>query len=302
MGQPRSQDARWREHHNRTPSVWKGMLMLTHPTLYPDVNMVLEGFSVHAQTILKCHFIGMYLYGSLALGDFDPQGSDIDYIIVTDTLLSEDLVVDLRDMHVRFDASDSRWAGRIEAAYIPQYALGRRTPTTDPYPQIEKGSILVLEPLESGWILQCHTLREQGIVVAGPNPRTLFAPVAPDDMRRVSPAHAVVWLEQARHDPGWLAWLRCRENQAFVVLTLCRMLYTLDSGAVASKVTAARWMQQMEGTRWGMLIQRAMAGQHESGDVHDGDVSDTVALVQYTVDQYVRYQQGRVCDGLDNCG
>ena len=197
----------------------------------------------------------------------------------------------MRDMHARFSASDSCWAGRIEAAYIPQYALSCRNPTTARYPQIEKGSTLVLEPLESGWS-PCHTLREHGIVVAGPNPRTLFAPVAPDEMRRVSAAYAVVWLEQARHDPGWLIWLGCRKNQAFVVLTLCRMLYTLDSGAVASKVTAAGWMQQREGTRWGMLIHRALAGQHESGDTLDGDVNDTVDLVQYTVDQYGRYQQG----------
>ena len=66
--------------------------MPPQPARCPDVDTVVEGFSACVQTILKDHFVGMYLYGSLALGDFDSQGSDIDYIVVTDTTLSEDLV------------------------------------------------------------------------------------------------------------------------------------------------------------------------------------------------------------------
>jgi len=77
--------------------------------------------------------------------------------------------------------------------------------------------------------------------------------------------------------------VRHRENQAFVVLTLCRMLYTLDSGAVASKPRAARWARKVVDKRWVGLIQRSLAGQHDSGETPDSDVRDTVALIEYTV-------------------
>jgi len=254
-----------------------------HPTPYAGVNAVLRDFLTSAQTILGDHFVGMYLYGSLALGAFDRHGSDIDFVVVTDADLSNELFVALHDLHARFNAGGSPWRAKIEAAYIPQGALRPNVPTIARYPQIEKGGALVMDHLESGWVIQCYTLREHGVVVAGPNPRTLIDPIDPRTMRRVAAVHADVWVEQARHDPEWLAWVRHRENQAFVVLTLCRMLYTLDSGAVASKPRAARWARKAVDKRWVGLIQRSLAGQHDSGETPDSDVRDTVALIEYTV-------------------
>ncbi len=179
---------------------------------------------------------------------------------------------------------DSPWARIIEAAYIPRDALRPDAPAAARYPQIEKGGTLALDHLESGWVVQCYTLREHGVMVAGPCPRALSDPIDPRDMRRGAAVHAGVWAEQARHDPDWLVWVRHGENRAFVVLTLCRMLYTLDTGTVASKPMAARWAQGAVDNRWAALIERALAGQHEGGDASDGDVHDTAALVEYTVE------------------
>lgn len=262
------------------------MTMQVYPTPYPDVNRVLGDFLARTHDILGDRFIGMYLYGSLALGDFDPHGSDIDYIVVTESELPGGLVAALCGMHADFSASDSPWATKIEAAYVPRGALRDGAPVDARYPQIEKGTTLVLERLESGWSFQCHTLREYGITVAGPQPRTLIGPVDPHSMRRAAAAQVNLWLEQARHDHEWLAWLRHRGNQAFVVLTLCRMLYTLDSGTVASKPAAARWAQERLGARWAGLIAHALIGQHDSGDTPYPDVGDTIALLQYTVERY----------------
>jgi hypothetical protein len=87
-----------------------------------------------------------------------------------------------------------------------------------------------------------------------------------------------------------LAWLRQRKNQAFVVLTLCRLLYTLESGAVASKPGAARWAQQAVGPRWAGLIERALAGQQDSTEIPDSDADETVALIQHTVDRFQQWE------------
>lgn len=147
------------------------------PTPYADVNAVLHDFKVRIQAIVGSHFRGMYLYGSLALGDFDPQGSDIDFIVVTDAALSDDLFVALQDIHARFDESLSPWAAKVEAAYIPRDTLRHSAPTPARYPQVEKGRTLVVDQLESGWIFQCYSLREHGVIVAGPDPRTLIDPL-----------------------------------------------------------------------------------------------------------------------------
>jgi predicted nucleotidyltransferase len=247
-----------------------------------DVNAVLEVFLARIRAILEDHFVGMYVVGSLALGDFDPRTSDIDFLVVTDTELGDDLFRRLYDMHAQLAAGDSPWMARVEAVYIPREALRRSNPASR-YPQIEKGAELFRDALESGWVFQRYTLRECSVVVAGPDPRTLLDPVDPQEMPPAVAAIAGLWLEQARHDPSWLAWLRDRHNQAFVILTLCRMLYSLATGMVASKPAAARWAQMELGAPWAALIVRSLARQHEPGELSQPDVDDTVAMIQYTV-------------------
>ena len=63
------------------------MLEPLHPTPYAGVNAVLHHFLASIQAIVGSHFRGMYLSGSLALGDFDPRSSDIDFIVVTGATL-----------------------------------------------------------------------------------------------------------------------------------------------------------------------------------------------------------------------
>lgn len=261
-----------------------------HPTPYTGVNAVLHGFATQLRAILGEHFRGMYLTGSLALGDFDPHTSDIDFIVLTDVALSSDLVEAVRDMHERFSTSGSAWAHRIEAVYIPSEALHPKPVPLASYPQVEKGRPLFMAPLESGWIFQCYTLREHGVPVAGPDVRPLIGPMDPDDMRRSAAPIAELWLEQAQHDPDWLAWVYERGHQAFVVLTLCRLLYTLHTGSVASKPAAARWAVQALGPPWAALIERSLAEQNGSGQTAESDVADTIALVRHTVEQFHQWK------------
>ena len=55
---------------------------IPQPTPYQDVNVFLNLLLSNIQSILGDHFIGLYLGGSLALGDFNPQRSDIDFVAV----------------------------------------------------------------------------------------------------------------------------------------------------------------------------------------------------------------------------
>ena len=113
---------------------------VTHPTPYPDVNAVLHVLLSGVQTILGNHFIGMYLYGSLASGDFDPQRSDIDFVVVTADGLPDEMLPALEAMHARLAASGLKWAAKLEGAYVPLSAIRRHDPSDAPRPQINEGS------------------------------------------------------------------------------------------------------------------------------------------------------------------
>ena len=97
----------------------------TSPTPYDAVNMLLLMFLAKVQTILREKLVGFYLYGSLSLGDFDPQSSDVDFLIVTTEDLSEEVLAELRDMHTSIASSGLPYAARLEGSYIPRAALRR---------------------------------------------------------------------------------------------------------------------------------------------------------------------------------
>ena len=46
-------------------------------TPYDDVNVILDILLADTKETLKEQFIGMYLYGSLSSGDFDPKSSEM---------------------------------------------------------------------------------------------------------------------------------------------------------------------------------------------------------------------------------
>lgn len=102
--------------------------------------------------------------------------------------------------------------------------------------------------------------------------------------------------------------LRSRGGQAYVVLTLCRMLYTVDTGQVVTKRVAATWARTTLDARWWPLIGRARVGRHNpaaetrasgewrtlTGRAWDGlhteavspeEVHATLAFLQYTIER-----------------
>lgn len=251
------------------------------------VDEVLGWFLMRARALLGTRFVGMYMYGSRALGDFDPLNSDIDFIIVTEGELAHDVIVALREMHEEFDQSGSPWVENIEVVYADREALRTFPASAKTYPQVEKGRKFFVEPLEIGWIFQCFILRHYGVVVDGPAPKELIPPLDPDEMRRAAAPVASMWQRQAREDPTWLEWLRGeRHHHAFVVLTLCRLLYTLERTDVASKPRAAQWAQELFGERWFTLIADALPGQRMSGPIEPWEEEQTLALLDYTVRRF----------------
>ena len=265
--------------------------MVTPPTLYPEVNIVLHELLPGVQSILGDYFIGMYLYGSLATGDFDHE-SDVDYVVVTDDVLTDELVSALQDMHTRIATLDSWCATQLEGSYVPQGALRRYDPVRALHLHIDRGrgeqlqkmkleSALLSRAWWGGWVILRDMLREKGITLAGPAPRTLIAPVSPEELRQAALAILQGWAAPILDAP---AEIDSRGYQSYTFLTLCRILYTLQHGAVASKPVAARWARETLDQRWVPLIERAWVGRQNAGlKAEAEDVNETLEFIRYTL-------------------
>ncbi len=250
------------------------------PTPYPDVNTILHELLSSVRATLGNHFVGMYLYGSLALGDFTPGRSDIDFIVVTDVELSDELVSALQVMHARLASSGLPWAKELEGSYIPRDALRHYDPAHTRHPHLGTGERAPqVEQHDMDWVIQRHVLRERGVVVAGPAIAALIDPVSPDELRRAVADLMSFWWEPMVHDP---TRLQQSGYPSYAVLTMCRVLYTLHHGTVVSKPVAARWAKEMLGARWGSLIDHALDWRH---GMPDGNVKETQDLIRYTVER-----------------
>ncbi len=228
----------------------------TDPTPYPDVNAVLRVLLAGVQEVLGPRLVGLYVSGSLASGDFCPPRSDVDFVAVTDGVLPGDVLPALEAMHARITASGLKWAAKLEGPYVPRRALRRYEPDQAWDPSLRVDGSFGVDGHGSDWVIQLYTLREQGVVLVGPEPQTLIDPILPDDLRRAALATLHEWWAPMLHDP---ARLHSREYQAYAALTMCRALYTLQHGTVGSKTVAARWTQETLGETWAALIDQALA-------------------------------------------
>ena len=68
---------------------------MAHPTPSPEVNAVLQALLSGVQAVLGDDFVGLYLYDSLAGGDFCPERSDIDFVVATADVLPDEAVAAL---------------------------------------------------------------------------------------------------------------------------------------------------------------------------------------------------------------
>ena len=58
-------------------------------------------------------FIGLYLHGSLAYGNFGPQTGDNDFLVVTGSSLPIETFFALKEMHARLFASGMAWSHKL---------------------------------------------------------------------------------------------------------------------------------------------------------------------------------------------
>jgi hypothetical protein len=255
------------------------------PIPYPDVNAALNALRTGVHAVLGENLVGLYVHGSLANGGFEPRRSDIDFIAATNGELPPQTIEALAAMHAALattphltpEARD--WVRKMEGSYIPRAHLRRYDPAHARHPALRVDGSFGVDFHASDWVIQRYVLRERGIALYGPDPRTLIDPIAPADLRRAARGILEEWWAPMLDD---LYRLPEAEYQAYAVLTMCRSLYTLERADVASKAAAAHWAQAQLGPPLAGLIEQALQWGH--GDPFDR-LPDVMTFIRYTLER-----------------
>ncbi len=221
-------------------------------TPFDDLNRLLVELVAGAREVLGDSFCGAYLQGSFAVGDADVH-SDVDFLIVTEGDVTPERQAGLRALHRRLYAFPTSWAQHLEGSYIPRGILRRPDPERRPLLYLDNGATeLALDNHDNTAVVR-WSLREHGVVLAGPDPREVVEPITADEL-----CAEVRWAFGL-----WRAWFRSndaidRRALAVAVLSHARMLHTLAVGEVTSKRAAGEWALRALDPEWAPLIRWAL--------------------------------------------
>jgi predicted nucleotidyltransferase len=223
------------------------------PTSNSELNTVLHEFVESVQEILKDNFVSAYLQGSFAMGDWD-NDSDVDFTIVVENDIPEADLGALQIMHARIYNLGPEWAKHLEGSYFPKDILKSGDPA--------KKELWFLDNTFDKLILSNHdntlvvrwVVREYGITLAGIPAKELIDFVSADDLRKEILSTMQEWGDEI-NSGRWK--MENKWAQPFAVISYCRMLHSLNTGRIASKLSGAEWAKNALNHHWTGLIQRA---------------------------------------------
>jgi hypothetical protein len=255
---------------------------------------VLGGLVDSTRDILGADFVGAYLQGSFAVGDFDPH-SDVDFIIVIAEELSDDQVGALQVMHERIYCQASPWAQHLEGSYFPEKLLRDLAGRGERLWYLDHGARSLIKSEHCNTIVVRWVIREKGVLLAGPAPITLIDPIPAELLRGEILEVITGWGQEIIANPG-------RYNnhfyQAYIVLNYCRMLHDLYMGFPGSKLAGAEWAKANLNPSWSALIDRTWPGRPDPASsvrrpADPEDFESTLKFVEYVIEESKHYSLQR---------
>lgn len=250
-------------------------------TPFTDVNAILSDLAGGIADALGSTLVGLYLTGSLTYGDFDRGSSDIDYLAVLERPMPAEARARLVSLHSGIAARYPAWAERIEGSYVTRDMLGSVEPPEASRPYVNGGAFWDPDPRYGNeWLINLYALRDCGVALIGPEPACLFAPVSMDAVRRASSRDLEEEWVPKLADPSYFA---SSHHQAYVTLTLCRILHRASNDGVVSKRVAARWVRDRYPEPW--LVDLIDAAERWEHGQELGRADQVRAFIRFTREQ-----------------
>jgi len=279
------------------------------PTSYPALNEMLGILVNEIQSALGDNFVGAYLQGSFAVGDFT-ETSDVDITIAIKRDITGGEIPQFQELHKRlFQELPKPWGQRIELAYAPIDILRRwseepRDPPdfprsddwTDPSTQappkaypfwyLDNGADTLVRSEHDNTRVVRWVTRERGIALAGPDPKTLIEPVTHKELA----SEVLDMLRIVDKDWAIAEKLNTRMLQTFFVTLCVRALHTLETGTVTSKKAATEWASAILDSKWKSLIEDSWTAwqgsrDHLSDKADPADSERTAVFIHYVLDR-----------------
>ena len=123
---------------------------------------------------------------------------------------------------------------RLECSYTPIDMLKNILPPKEPRPYYGGGIFYDEAPYGNEWIINNYLLYEHGITLIGPDFKKLTTPI---DIIEVQKACIRDLFQEWEPKITDFEWLDNSHYQSYLVMNLCRILYTVMCGVTGTKKT-----------------------------------------------------------------
>ncbi|GFP76330.1 aminoglycoside adenylyltransferase domain-containing protein [Clostridium fungisolvens] len=196
---------------------------------------------------------GVYLYNSVALGAFDINKSDIDFITILNEEFTAKEIVRLKTIHKELN-DKFKYAKRMEGMYITMDKIGKVNDDITPYVYFADNSLHDYGYYDINYVTW-WTLKSNGIGINSPDINELKLDVEwTNIIDNMNYNLNKYWKGKMDKNLIFLTdyWIE------FSVLTLCRILYTLENKNIISKTESAKYQMNNLPDSFRLIIQEAL--------------------------------------------
>ena len=225
------------------------------------------------------NIIGIYLFGSLAYGGFDEKSSDIDLVVVTKVLLNKSEIIIVKDIHKNLNSINNIWSKRFEVSYTPMDMFKVKNIPILPRPYYNE---YFYDEATYGneWLINNYLLEKYGKTIYGPEFKTLLQYKINIDEIIISCINDFYkeWFPKLTDDK----WLSNSHYQAYIILNICRIMYTINNSEIANKKESAKWVKKKY-PEWIELIEEA----------ENWNYNKTIDK-KFEVKEYIKYMDNKI--------
>jgi len=232
---------------------------------YPEpAGSLVESLATGVPDLLGSNLVGMYVYGSLAFGCYNPMRSDVDVLVVT----RRRIATDARGALAEFLQPLRQ---KLEITFLTREQLHPwRYPT--PFDYHLSGSSEVHDGTGVDIAAEVTNARTASVALAGPPAQELLPEVPVED-----------YLDCIVRD---IHWARARADEpGYMVLNCCRALAFARTGRVMSKANGAEWGIRELPDEFRPLAERALVTYRSDAIGDDLELDDVLGFTEWAETQ-----------------
>lgn len=205
---------------------------------------------------------GIYIYGSLAMSAYHEGTSDIDFIVLLGKEMTAEELIRLKRVHEKTN-DESQYGKKLDGMYLQLTDISKNSSKLSSYPYCSDGKITTGHHDVNA--VTWWTLKHHGITLYGIPSEKLEIEVKWTDIEENMKGNINhYWAGKLKKPYLFLS----AEMAEFTILTLCRVICSLETKEIVSKIEAAERLLLKLPEKWHRIMKEGIIIKNQEGSLY----------------------------------